>query len=226
SDIPFPPFEDFDAAGNVIGFDAELVEEMASRLGLTVEWIDTDFDTIFTQLAGGARFDMVASATTITAEREELINFTDRYYLAQQALTVNKELTPEITAVDDLGEGHSVAVQTGTTGEIWANENLAPKGVDVVSFPGAPDTMIALEGGQVTGVIFDEPFAVDQVAIRPTLAIAGVIDTDENYGFPVDPAHPGLLDALNGALRDIIDDGTYQRIYDKWFVAPAGSVAE
>ena len=65
SDIPYPPFEDFDASANVIGYDADLITEIAERLGLTVEWIDTDFDTIFTQLATG-RFDVVASATTIT----------------------------------------------------------------------------------------------------------------------------------------------------------------
>jgi ABC-type amino acid transport substrate-binding protein len=53
SDIPYPPFEDFDASGNVIGFDADLMNEIASRLGLTPRWVDTDFDTIFTKLAQG-----------------------------------------------------------------------------------------------------------------------------------------------------------------------------
>ena len=126
SDIPYPPFEDFDGAGNVIGFDADLVEEMANRLGLEVEWIDTDFDTIFTQLATGA-FDVVASATTITPERAQQVNFTMPYYRAQQALAANTAERPDITSVEDLGEGDSVAVQTGTTGADWAQENLAPR---------------------------------------------------------------------------------------------------
>jgi len=222
SDIPFPPFEDFDG-DNVVGFDADLVNEMADRLGLTVEWVDTDFDTIFTQLATG-QFDLVASATTITPERAQQVNFTDPYYNAQQALTVNTDLTPGIRSTDDLGDGNSVAVQTGTTGADWASENLAPNGVDVVEFPGAPDTYNALEAGQVDGVIFDEPSAVEESANRAGLEVVEVISTNELYGFGVDPERTDLLAALNGAFAAMVGDGTYQGIYDGWFEAPAGSV--
>ena len=223
SDIPFPPFEDFDNSGNVVGFDAALIDEMANRLGLTVEWVDTDFDTIFTQLALG-QFDVVASATTITPERSQQVDFTTPYYKAQQSLTINENETPNIVSVDDLRERDSVAVQTGTTGADWALENLAPRGVVVREFPAAPDTYNALEAGQVTGVIFDEPSAVEESANRPGLKVVQAIDTNEDYGFGVDPNAEGLLDALNGALTAMIDDGTYQTIYDEWFAAPAGSV--
>ena len=133
SDIPYPPFEDFDAAGNVIGFDADLTNEIASRLGLTVTWIDTDFDTIFTQLATG-RFDAVISASTITPERAQQVNFSDTYYNSQQALTVNTDLNPGIHSVDDLAAGDTVGVQTGTTGADWATANLAPNGIEIREF--------------------------------------------------------------------------------------------
>ncbi|MGH8937127.1 MAG: basic amino acid ABC transporter substrate-binding protein [Acidimicrobiia bacterium] len=225
SDIPFPPFE-FEEGGQLTGYDVELAEEIAARLGLEPSWVDTAFDTIFTQLAAG-QFDMVASATTITEERQQTVDFSIPYYRAQQALTVNSEETPDIQAVEDLGEGHSVAVQTGTTGEIWAQENLAPNGVEVRSFPEAADTFTALEAGQVTAVIFDEPAAVDAAAERPSLAVVDTIDIDEEYGFPVNPENDELLDAVNQALQAMIDDGTYQEIYTKYFPeAPAGSVAE
>lgn len=225
SDIPFEPFE-FREGGELTGFDVELVEEIASRLELTTDWRDTAFETIFTQLAAG-RYDLVASATTITPERAEQVNFTNPYYRAQQSLTVNTERTPDIQSVDDLGEGHTVAVQAGTTGEAWARENLAPNGVEVRSFPEAPDTYTALEGGNVTGVIFDEPASVAEAVRRPSLEVVEAIDTDEDYGFGVDPQNEELLDAINAALQEMIDDGTYQQIYDTWFPdAPAGSVAE
>ncbi|MDX1449583.1 MAG: transporter substrate-binding domain-containing protein, partial [Acidimicrobiia bacterium] len=224
SDIPFPPFEDFDDAGDVIGFDADLVNEMANRLGLTVEWVDTDFDTIFTQLATG-RFDVVASATTITPDRAAQVNFTDPYYAANQALTVNTNERPDITSVDDLGDGDVVAVQTGTTGADWAAENLAPNGVEVREFPGAPDTYNALEAGQVDGVIFDEPSAAEEASNRAGLAVVAVIETGELYGFGVDPAREELLGELNRVFNDMLTDGTYQAIYDAWFPdAPGGSV--
>ena len=223
SDIPFPPFEDFDDAGNVVGFDAALIDEMAGRLGLTVEWVDTDFDTIFTQLATG-RFDVVASATTITPERAQQVSFTMPYYNAQHALTVNTDVTPGLRSTASLGEGHSVAVQTGTTGADWAAENLGPQGVDVREFPEAPDTYNALEAGQVDGVIFDEPSAVEESANRAGLEVVEVIATNELYGFGVDPARAELLSQVDAALQAMIDDGTYQTIYDMWFDAPAGSV--
>ena len=223
SDIPFPPFEDFDDAGNVIGFDAELINEIASRLGLTAEWVDTDFDTIFTQLATG-QFDVVASATTITPERAQQVNFTTPYYNAQQALTVNTDITPGLRSTASLGAGHSVAVQTGTTGADWAAENLGPQGVDVREFPEAPDTYNALEAGQVDGVIFDEPSAVEESANRAGLEVVEVIATNELYGFGVDPAREELLSQINAALSAMVDDGTYQAIYDASFDAPAGSV--
>ncbi|MEX2210459.1 MAG: basic amino acid ABC transporter substrate-binding protein [Gaiellaceae bacterium] len=224
SDIPFAPFE-FREGEELTGFDVELVEEIASRLDLTTDWRDTAFDTIFTQLAAG-RYDVVASATTITPEREQQVNFTIPYYRAQQSLTVNVEETPEIRSTADLGEGHSVAVQTGTTGEAWARENLAPQGVEVRSFPDAPDTYTALEAGNVTGVIFDEPASVDEASKRPSLEVVEAIDTDEDYGFGVDPQNEELLAAIDEALQAMIDDGTYQRIYESYFPdAPAGSVA-
>jgi polar amino acid transport system substrate-binding protein len=226
SDIPFPPFE-FREGDDLTGFDIELVEEIASRLGLeSVEWVPTAFETIFTQLATG-RFDMVASATTITDEREQLINFTEPYYRAQQALIVNSEQSSDIQSTADLGEGDTVAVQRGTTGEAWARENLEPQGAEIRSFPQAPDTYIALETGNVQGVIFDEPSAVEEAANREALEVVEAIDTDESFGLGVNPENEALLDEVNRVLAEMIEDGGYQQIYDTWFPdAPAGSVAD
>jgi polar amino acid transport system substrate-binding protein len=220
SDIPFPPFE-FREGNELTGLDVQLMEEIATRLGLDeVRWVDTGFDTIFTQLAGG-RFDAVASATTITEERSQIVEFTDPYYLAQQALTVNARATPDLIAIDGLTSGDVVAVQQGTTGELWARQNL-PEGVDVRSFPEAPDTYLALEAGNVTAVIFDEPSAVSEAAKREDLEVVATIDTGERYGFPVDPENGDLLVAMNAALAQIIDDGTYESIYSSYPDLPAG----
>src|SRR5918999_2631386 len=112
SDIPFPPFE-FREGGELTGFDVVLVEEMADRLGLRVRWVDTAFDTIFTQLAAG-RYDMVASATTITEERSRQVDFTDPYYAAQQSVVFNARQTPTVDSVEALEAGDTVAVQRGT----------------------------------------------------------------------------------------------------------------
>jgi polar amino acid transport system substrate-binding protein len=219
SDIPFPPFE-YREGGELTGFDVVLVEEMADRLGLRVKWVDTAFDTIFTQLAGG-RYDVVASATTITEERKRQVDFTDPYYAAQQSVVVNARRTPTVDSVEALEAGDTVAVQRGTTGEIWARENL-PDGVRIRGFPEAPDTYTALEGGNVTAVIFDEPSAVAEAEEREALEVVQALDTGERYGFAVNPRNDELLRALNDALAEIKDDGTYQRFYDRFEGLPPG----
>jgi polar amino acid transport system substrate-binding protein len=225
SDVPFPPFE-FREGSELTGFDVDLMEEIARRLGLDeVRWVDTSFDTIFTQLAGG-RFDAVASATTITEERSQIVAFSDPYYLAQQALTVNTAETPDIDSVETLSSGDVVAVQQGTTGEIWARDNV-PEGVDIRSFPEAPDTYTALEAGNVTAVIFDEPSALAEAERRADLEVVQTLDTGERYGFPVNPQNEELLGAINAALGEMIADGTYAEIYSAYpDLPPGGNVAE
>lgn len=224
SDIPFPPFE-FRRGEELTGFDIELSRELARRLGLEARFVDTPFDTIFTQLAAG-KFDMVASATTITEERRRQVSFTEPYYAAQQALVVNTQETPRLRALDGLESGDTVAVQTGTTGETYARENV-PEGVDVRSFPEAPDTYSALESGAVTAVLFDEPSALTEVAERDGLELVQTIDTGERYGFAVDPRNEELLTALNRALDESKQDGTYQRIYEKFEeLPPSGNILE
>ncbi|CAA9482314.1 MAG: hypothetical protein AVDCRST_MAG69-853 [uncultured Solirubrobacteraceae bacterium] len=219
SDIPFPPFE-FREDGKLTGFDVRLAEELAKRLGLEPRWVDTSFDTIFTSLASG-QFDMVASATTITEERKRQVSFTEPYYAAQQALTISTAETPDVRTVEDLEPGSVVAVQRGTTGETWARENL-PEGVEARSFAEGPDTYTALEAGNVAAVLFDEPSAITEVDQRQGLEIVQVIDTGERYGFPVDPRNEELLTALNEALAEVKDDGTYQRIYEEFEALPDG----
>ena len=221
SDIPYPPFE-YREGGTEVGFDIDLAKEIASRLGLEVEIVDTDFGTIFTQLSTG-RFDVVIAASTITPEREEQVNFSDPYYNAQQSLTV--QAGSDITTVEGLQPGTVIGVQKRTTGEAWAMENV-PEGVEIRSFPEGPDGYTALEAGVVDGVINDEPVAIAQVASRQGLELVQVIPTGESYGIAVNPENEPLLAAVNAALQAIIDDGTYDTIYANYpDLPPGGNVA-
>jgi phosphate/phosphite/phosphonate ABC transporter binding protein len=223
SDVPYPPFEDFDAEGNVIGFDADLMNEIAARLGLEPRWLDTDFDTIFTQLAQG-NFDVVASSVTLTAERAQMVNFTDGYYNTNQGFTVNTNETPNIHSTADLVSGDAVAVQTGTTGEIWAMENLEPLGIVVRTFQQPPDAFAALEGGQVVGTVIDVDPSLDAQANRPGLEVVEYIDTNELLAFGVNPEAPNLLAEINRVFREMVADGTYQEMYDAWITRPDASI--
>ena len=213
--LDYPPFESV-KGGDEIGFDVDMTDEIASRLGLQVEWVRADFDTIFTAVAGD-QFDMVAAASTITEEREQVVDFSDPYYASRQSLTVNTDQTPDITSTDQLGEGDTVAVQKGTTGKIWAEENLAPNGVQIKAFQSATDMFRDLEAGNVIGVINDEPASAEIIKDLPSLALVQAIDTNENYGFAFSPSNPGLVEAANVVFGEMVADGTYAEIFGRYF---------
>ena len=213
--LDYPPFESV-VDGDEVGFDIDLVEAIGERLGLTTEWIRADFDTVFTAVAGN-QFDMVAAASTITEEREEIVDFSDPYYASRQSLTVNSAETPDITSTDQLGDGDIVNVQKGTTGKLWAEENLVPQGVELRTFQLASDMFRDLEAGNAVGIINDEPASVEIIKDLPDLEVVQAIDTDENYGFAFSPSNPELREAVNIGLQMVIADGTYAEIFEQYF---------
>jgi ABC-type amino acid transport substrate-binding protein len=203
------------------GFDVELTEEIASRLGLTVEWITHDFDTVFTALAGD-QFDMVAAAVTATgdtgAERDEIVDFGDLYYSSRQGFIVNEELTPDLTSYDQLNPGDVVGVQKGTTGQAWAQENLEPEGIELKAFTTVTPIFQDLEAGNIVAMVSDEPQAVSVAGTKfPSLGVPQGIDTNEFYAFAFSESNPELTEAANSALQEIIADGTYAALFEKYF---------
>lgn len=209
SDIPFPPFEQ-GKAPNYKGFDIDLMDEVGKRLGLQVEIKDTAFDTIFRDLDQG-KFDMVASATTITPEREKTVDFSDPYYKTDQALVT--ESGSEIKAVEDLA-GKTVGAQDGTTGEDYANDETDAK--NVRGFPEGPDAINALRSGQVDAVIIDKPVAEDAIKKQGNVEIVA-IPTSELYGLFFGQDSDVLRERVNEVLAEIKGDGTLDDLSQKWF---------
>jgi len=141
--------------------------------------------------------------------------------------TPAEETGGEITGVADLGEGHKVGVQSGTTGEGWARENLEPKGVEVVAYDDILLAFSALQAGDVDGVINDLPISQDVVKDETRgLVIVEEIPTNETYGFAFNKDDAVLRDSVNWALAEVITDGTYDTIYETWFGAPPMSYPE
>lgn len=211
SDIPFPPFE-FGQKGNYDGYDIDLVRAMARKLRLRVQWQDTPFDTIFWDLKD-RDFDLVASATTITPERRRVVDFSKPYYDAQQSLVV-----PTGSNIDSVREldGALVGVQDGTTGEYFAKDRT--EAAKVVGFPNGFAAIRAVKKGRVDATIIDLPVA--QLALdqgQRGIKIARNISVGERYGLAVSKATPKLLRGVNWALRKVKADGTFKRLYRKWF---------
>src|SRR5690242_2010458 len=210
SDIPYPPFEQ-GKAPNYEGFDIELMEAIGEKIGRPPEFQDTSFETIFRDVQQG-KFDAVISAATITEEREKAVDFSNPYYLSEQAVLVQEG--SDIKSLEDL-EGKTVAAQQGTTGLELAKEKLS--GSEIRPYPEGPDAVNALKAGTVEGVIIDAPVAQNAVEKSGGVEIAEKVPTEEEYGIAVAQGETELLDEINKALEEVEADGTYKKIYEKWF---------
>lgn len=210
SDIPYPPFEQ-GKPGSYTGFDIELMEAIAGKIGRTAEFQDTSFETIFRDVGQG-KFEAVISAATITPEREKAVAFSDPYYLSEQAILVTEG--SEITGLADL-EGKVVGAQQGTTGLELGKEKANAS--ELRPYPEGPDAVNALKAGTVEAVIIDAPVAQNAVEKSGGVEIAEKVPTEETYGIAVAKDNTELLEEINQGLEEVIEDGTYTTIYEKWF---------
>lgn len=216
TDAPYPPMEFEDPeTGEFTGFDIELMRAVAENLGLELEVVNTGFDPITSGLAMEAGdCDIAAASITITEERAENIAFTDGYFTADQSLLVKED--SDIGALEEAA-GQSLAVQTGTTGELYAQEN-APEDTELVSFENPGDLFLALESDQVQGVLQDIVPNQDYANANESAIVVETFPTDEQYGFAASlEGTDDLISAVNEQIQALRDDGTYDEIYDEFF---------
>jgi len=214
SDVPYPPFEDFDKASETgfKGFDVDIVSEVAERLDLELEIKDSSFDALQSgQALNAGQCDLAASAMTITADRKKNLDFSDGYYDSKQSLLVPAD--SDIASIDDL-DGVKVGVQQGTTGKTYTEENA--KGADVVTFPSDAEMFQAIKAGQVEALLQDLPVNLDHTA-DGTFKVVETYDTDEEYGLAIKKGNSQLVEDVNDALEEMREDGTYDEIYNSYF---------
>ncbi|HEX6876767.1 MAG TPA: basic amino acid ABC transporter substrate-binding protein [Nocardioidaceae bacterium] len=218
SDVPYPPF-DVQKGSTYTGFDGDLVAAMAKNMDLKVVLKDSSFDGLQSGLSlNSNQCDMVSSAMTITPEREKNIDFSKPYYDSKQSLLVPKG--SDIKSIDDLA-GKKVGVQQGTTGKTYTEEN-APSSTQVVSFPSDGEMFPAIKAGQVDALLQDLPVNLDHTK-GGDFTIVETYDTGEQYGFAVrEKGSEPLLKEINKQLQKLRDDGTYDKLYNKYFSTNAG----
>jgi ABC-type amino acid transport substrate-binding protein len=217
SDTSYPPFESMEGS-KPVGFDVELAQAVAKKMGLTLEVISTAWDGIIPGLKTN-KYDVIMSAMTITADRKKQINFSDPYIDSGQSLAVanNSPIKTEADLKDKI-----VGVQIDTTGQTKAEE-LQPKvGIkEIQKFDTILVAFEALEQGKVDAIINDFPVNSYVSQKRGKTKVVAKIKTNEQYGIGVNRNNTKLLDAVNKALGEVRDDGSYTAIYKTWFgVAP------
>jgi ABC-type amino acid transport substrate-binding protein len=216
SNIAYPPFE-YSPKGRPQGFDIDLMNEIGKRAGFEVEYKNVRFDSILRGLNADL-FDAAISAMTITKQREAQIDFSDPYFDADQALLVASD--SEVHSVDDLAEA-PVGVQAGSTGQIKAEELLDDGQIgEMKPYRTIGGAFTALEKGEVEGAIYDLSAAHKKIEKRDgKIKFVESISTGEQYGIAF-PKDSSLVDPVNQALIEIKDDGTYEKLYEKWIGMP------
>jgi polar amino acid transport system substrate-binding protein len=212
SDTPYEPFEMKEEDGTDTGFDMEVLRAIGERADLELSVIDLPFDGILGSLAAGD-CDVVGSAVTITDERAQQVDFSDPYFDAEQSLLIKAD-NDEITGIADLS-GKTVGVQSGTTGETYANENV--EGGTITSFEDSDGLFAALESGTIDAILQDLPVNGYRSTQDSSVEVVETYPTDEQYGFAVEKGDSELLDFVNEGLQAIRDDGTYEELFTKYF---------
>ena len=210
----FPPFE-YVEKGQIVGFDIDLIKAIAKSQGFEVNFQDISFDSLIPGLNAGT-IDIVASGMTITEEREKVVDFTKPYYSANQAVLVKEGSGKNITVL--FGD-HKLAVQTGTTGDLWVEENLEKTGIlkgKVTRFDTFVLAIQDLLNGNVDGVVLDTPVALRYAAENPVVMVAEII-TGEEYGFAVAKGNKELLEKLNKGLEEVKASGKMDELLKKYF---------
>ena len=209
----FPPYEMTTDSGDFEGIDIEVAGAIAEKLGLELQVDDMDFDAALLAAQSG-KSDIVMAGVTVTDERQKVMDFSDTYAEGIQSIIVPED--SDIASADDL-TGKAIGTQRGTTGYIYCTDDFGED--NVIAYDDGLTAVQALNNGQVDAVVIDNAPAQEFVAANPGLKILDTAYAQEDYAIGVAKGNTQLLDAINGALEELQDDGTLQAIVDKYITA-------
>ena len=210
----FPPYEMISDNGGFEGIDVEIATEIARKLGLELVVDDMEFGSVITSVQSG-KSDIAMAGLTVTEERKQNVDFTTSYATGIQVIIVPED--SDILTVDDLANDKMIGVQDGTTGYIYCSDDYGED--HITSYTNGAMAIEALKGGKVDAVVIDNEPARAFVAANDGLKILDTEYIVENYAIGVSKDNPGLCEAVNNALTELIADGTVQMIVDKYITA-------
>ncbi|HET9595638.1 MAG TPA: ABC transporter substrate-binding protein [Anaeromyxobacteraceae bacterium] len=209
SEGAYPPFNYFQGP-TLTGFEIDLADDLAKRLGVAVEWRALAFDALLAGLRQD-RWDLVIASFGITEERSKAVTFTDPHYCSGGVI-VTKD--PAIKTAKDLA-GKTVAVQTGTT--YLENVQKLPGLKEVKNFPKDTDARSAVVNGRADAWVSDRFVAKAAIEADPGAKLhMGDFVFVERIASAVKKGNASLAQAVNKALSEMLADGTYERISRKY----------
>ena len=208
----FPPYEYYEGS-DIVGIDAEIAKAVADKLGLELKIEDMEFDSIITAVSTG-KADMGLAGMTVTEERKQNVNFSDTYATGVQVVVVPED--SDIKTVDDLA-GRKIGVQLATTGDIYCTDDFGSENVE--EYNKGNDAIMALISGKIDAVVIDNEPAKSFVAANEGLKILDTEYVTEEYAAALNKENTALLEAINGALKELKADGTLDSIINKYIPA-------
>ncbi len=215
AELGFAPFEYMEEDGTVVGFDVDLSNALAEKLGLTCEWLaNQSFDTLIPTIKQGGKADISIAGMTITDERLEEVDFTDPYLNSNQGLITKVDSGETEDTLN--AEGRQIACQSGTTGDDWISENLP--NATKIPLDDVTAGLMGVSTGSYDAMVIDLPVAQNMISESfSDLEVTLEIPTGEQYGIAVSKDNPNLTEALNEALAEIEADGTMDELKLTWF---------
>jgi ABC-type amino acid transport substrate-binding protein len=209
----FPPMSFVDENNAVVGFDVDIGSELARRIGVEPEIVTTAWDGIIAGLVTG-RYDTIVGSMGITDERKESVDFVGPYYRSGLAVFVLAD--SPVQSIGDLS-GKTVGVNLGELAEQWATER---GGWTISTYKGLPELYLELKAGRIDAFIADDvPVLVAANAGEPFRQIKADDLPIWDIGIAIRKGNPELAAALQKALDDMMADGTYMEISNKWIGA-------
>ena len=208
----YPPFTYHDESGKLTGFDVEIAEEIASRLGVKAKFMETQWDAMFAGL-DSKRFDMIANQVGINEERMGKYDFSEPY-ISSVAVLVTQKGNNDVKTFEDIDGLKSAQSLTSNYAEI-AKSN----GAELVGVDGFNQAIELLNSKRVDVTINDNLSVLDFLKQKPDANIQIVDEAGDaaQSGLMFNKGNETLVEAVNEALNEMIEDGTYDKISDKWF---------
>jgi len=213
----YMPFEMRAKTGKIIGFDVDMTKAMAKAMGVKLKLVNTNWDGIIPSLMT-KKFDIIASGMTITQERNLKINFADPYISVGQTVLLKRSLAGKITSYIQLNNPkYKIASKLGTTGE-QAVKRMIPR-AKYISYETEQEGAMEVINGKIDAFVYDFPFNAIMAGDKGKEKLVHLEDpfTFEPLGWAIRKDDYDFINWLNNFLFQAKNDGTYDKIYTKWF---------
>lgn len=217
TEVGYMPFEMRSKKGKVIGFDIDLAKLLARELGVKLEIVNTEWDGIIPALLTG-KFDLLVGGMTITAKRNLKVNFANPYIVIGQSILIKKSHIGKIKGYRDLNnKKYRVVSKMGTTGE-QAIKKLLPK-AQYKGYQTSDDAVLEVINGRADAFIYDMPYnsVFARTKGKDKIHHLDTPFTYEPLAWAVRRGDINILNWLNNILRQVKNDGRYDKIHAKWF---------